>query len=463
MPYQALCVPRSTRYTAGVLLKQGFYLMPALDENSAHKQRGAEHPQEGSGTIPSTIRTSPKGSPTLPPPSPHLSEGEQKLLANHGFCGTNRLALPVTARIAQLWPDLIQRGPAYAFFNFLMTADRPIGPRSIRSLLEHVPTWAIQQAMRFPGPDKRTELISTLLQLSLKAGVVGHYDLSNALSPEDTLGVWEMMLGKYGFYSACDFDPKQPTMTLQDAAAAKVRAILGLLGISPENSSRDLHFADLGCGWGAMVAGALDAGLAPQNITAITTSPHQLKMLRTDSRFAGVQAADFDIIQGGLLPGYYDAILTIGGVEHSPPEDMQRVFETWAAALKPGGKIVLEFFCDNKSSPYVRYDHPGISQTSLLAQLVFTGATVRDMPHYRAAWQGAGLEEARHSLQKLDSHCYARTMRAWADNLEQHKADILNMNNGLGVWNHLMTYLILGEWVFRNEMFETWRVVLKRR
>ena len=185
-------------------------------------------------------------------------------------------------------------------------------------------------------------------------------------------------------------------------------------------------------------------------------------MFKTCYEFQGIKVADHDIIEGDEIPGKYDVVLTIGGVEHTPPDKMTAVFKKWSSALNSDGFIVLEFFCDNPKSPLVKYDHRGISQTSLLAQLVFTGATVRDSNHYELAWKAAGLEAVPNTNVKLDPYFYARTMRALADNLEHKKSEILNMKGGLGVWNHMITYLVLGEWVFANEMFETHRVVLKR-
>jgi cyclopropane fatty-acyl-phospholipid synthase-like methyltransferase len=286
--------------------------------------------------------------------------------------------------------------------------------------------------------------------------------LSNTLSPENTLRVWELLLGKHGFYSAAEFDPAHKEMNLREACLRKVESIRRLLVTSGVTPNKDTTFADLGCGWGSMIEGALTWGISPRNITAMTTSPHQINFLSNCSTFEGVHVVNHDIIEGDLPQEQHDVVLTIGGVEHTPPERMKEVFESWASSLKPGGRMVLEFFCDNPDSPLVAYDHPGISQTSLLAQLIFTGATVRAASHYEKAWTDAGLKAFPETYQKLPPYFYARTMRAWADNLESHKQEVLAMSGGLGVWNHMMTYLVLGEWVFANEMFETRRVVLTR-
>jgi cyclopropane-fatty-acyl-phospholipid synthase len=388
------------------------------------------------------------------------STDQRELLNARGFCGSGRVALPLLARISNLVWDILHKGPAFAFFNFLMTGREPVNPSSIRALVGLVPTALIQLAVRFPSPAKRKALIEDLSKIPLTTGVVGHYDLSNALSPRDTLRVWEIMLGRNGFYSACEFDKRNSSMTLQEAGQKKIESIFSLIGRSGIKISDRTTFADLGCGWGAMVLGAISKGVKPEQISAITTSPHQLEMLRNSNEFTGVKVLDLDIIQGSI-PDRHDVILTIGGVEHTPPGRMVEVFKKWSSALNPGGVIVLEFFCDNQKCPLVRFDHPGISQTSLLAQLVFTGATVRDAVHYESAWETADLELVEGTYETLDPHYYSQTMRAWANNLEQHKDEILRMEGGLGVWNHMMTYLVLGEWVFKNKMFETRRVVLR--
>ena len=162
-------------------------------------------------------------------PSEAENTADQAQLNKHGFCGAERVGLSLGKRIYQFGTDCINRGPAFAFFNFLMTAKEPVDPSTIRTLVGLVPTPAIQLAVRFPSPAKRAEFIRDLSSISLKTGVVGHYDLSNTLSPENTLRVWELLLGKHGFYSAAEFDPAHGQMNLREACLRKVESIRRLL------------------------------------------------------------------------------------------------------------------------------------------------------------------------------------------------------------------------------------------
>ena len=70
------------------------------------------------------------------------------------------------------------------------------------------------------------------------------------------------MLGKNGFYSAVEFDKTNPQMTLAEASQAKTKSIFNLLQQAGATINSDTKFADLGCGWGAALLGALEHGIA---------------------------------------------------------------------------------------------------------------------------------------------------------------------------------------------------------
>lgn len=415
--------------------------------------------------VPGSIAATTASADSLPKQATNstMSAATQARLDQVGFGGRARTCKPLSERVPQLVRDIFRAGPIYAAFDFVMNQKIPVNPHVLRTLVDLVPLAVVRQLVRFPSIERRKELLQGFSDIGNEASVVGHYELSNSLKPADLERFWNIVLGKHGFYSAVDFDPKDPHMTIEQAAKRKRSAMTKLAGLDQPGVDKDqFRVLDLGCGWGSLMRGFLDAGVPAANITGHNVSDRQIAQMKADEAFSGCVVERRDFVAEPRLPANtWDAIVTIGGIEHTPPEKMAEVFRGWKEGLKPNGRMVLEFFCDDPTNRLLGFDPREVSTPTLLAQLIFTGQTVQDFEHYKKAWENAGLRAIEEPV-RLDQSCYARSMRAWAENLYNNRHEVWKMAGGQGAYNHFMAYLVLGEWVFKHGMFQTYRVVLQR-
>jgi cyclopropane-fatty-acyl-phospholipid synthase len=218
-----------------------------------------------------------------------------------------------------------------------------------------------------------------------------HYDVSNAF--------YEWVLGPSMTYT-CACYPR-PEASLDEAQENKYRLVLEKLRLRPGD-----RLLDVGCGWGGMVRYAACRGVMA---TGVTLSEQQAAWAQraiaeeglTD--LAAVRFGDYrDITETG-----FDAVSSIGLLEHIGVRNYPAYFEFLQSRLRPGGLLLNHCITrpDNRSEASTR---------GFIDRYVFPDGELTGAGRIISAAQDVGLEVLHE--ENLRQH-YAMTLRDWGANL----------------------------------------------
>jgi cyclopropane-fatty-acyl-phospholipid synthase len=223
-----------------------------------------------------------------------------------------------------------------------------------------------------------------------------HYDVSNRF--------YRMVLGPSMTYSCAVFP--DDGATLEEAQAAKHELVCRKLALEP-----GMRLLDVGCGWGAMVRHA--ARCHGVRALGITLSEPQAALARELAVEEGVDHLVDIRVQDyrDLDDAPFDAISSIGMFEHVGRARTAEYFARLRGHLRPGGRL-LNHAITRPPSKDTR-----LPSSSFAGRYVFPDGELLEVGDTVSALQGQGLE-ARH-VESLREH-YARTLRRWVANLEDH-------------------------------------------
>jgi cyclopropane-fatty-acyl-phospholipid synthase len=260
-----------------------------------------------------------------------------------------------------------------------------------------------------------------------------HYDVSNRF--------YELVLGRSMTYSCALFDP--PDNDLAEAQAAKHELICRKLGLVP-----GMRVLDVGCGWGSFARHA--ARQHGVDVVGVTISPAQLEWGRAKVDEEGL-ADRVDLrLQDyrEVADGPFDAIASVGMFEHVGAERMQVYFGHLYELLAPGGRLLNHAISRPAGQP------PGIDPDSFIGRYVFPDGELIEVGAVVTAMQRAGFE-ARH-VEGLREH-YARTLRHWVANLEEHWDEAVDQvgPNRVRIWHLYMAGSAAGFEADRIQIHQT--------
>jgi cyclopropane-fatty-acyl-phospholipid synthase len=227
------------------------------------------------------------------------------------------------------------------------------------------------------------------------AAIAHHYDVSNRF--------YQLVLGPSLTYSCAVF--ADPDATLEEAQEAKHELVARKLGLG-----EGMRLLDVGCGWGSMlVHAAVHHGISG---VGITISRRQAELARERVRAAGVadrveiRLADYRDVSDGP----YDAVSSIGMVEHVGHAQLGLYFARLHALLRPGGRLL------NHGIGRPARRRRLLPRRTFVNRYVFPDGELQEVGAVASRMQAAGLE-LRH-LESLREH-YALTLRNWVRNLER--------------------------------------------
>jgi cyclopropane-fatty-acyl-phospholipid synthase len=229
------------------------------------------------------------------------------------------------------------------------------------------------------------------------AAIAHHYDVSNAF--------YRLFLGPSMSYTCAVW--RDPSVGLEQAQAAKHELVCQKLGLRP-----GMRLLDVGCGWGGMALHA--AAHHGVHAVGVTLSARQAEWGKAAAAEAGL--SDRVEIRGqdyrDVDDGPYDAISSIGLIEHVGPAQLRGYFDHLWRLLRPGRRLLNHGISRPQPPPARRSRHP---RRSFLYSFVFPDGELTEVGRVVSALQEAGFE-ARH-VESLREH-YALTLRAWVANLE---------------------------------------------
>ena len=224
-----------------------------------------------------------------------------------------------------------------------------------------------------------------------------HYDVSNEF--------FALFLDESMTYSCARFE--DGAMALEDAQAAKLDLVCRKLGLRSGQ-----RLLDIGCGWGSLaIHAAHEYGVS---VLGITISPAQVELGRKRVADAGlserVELRAFDYRELG--EDSFEAIASIGMVEHVGESQIDAYAAQVARVLRPGGRVLNHGIAHVPAQPSGAHVGGPFS-----GRYVFPDSEVLNLSRMQLAFERAGLESLHIENLHLD---YAETLRHWASRLDQN-------------------------------------------
>ncbi|HWI94525.1 MAG TPA: cyclopropane-fatty-acyl-phospholipid synthase family protein, partial [Solirubrobacterales bacterium] len=221
-----------------------------------------------------------------------------------------------------------------------------------------------------------------------------HYDVSNEF--------FELFLGETMVYSCAIFS--HGASTLKEAQEEKLETVARKLALKEGD-----RVLDVGCGWGGFPLWAATKHGA--SVVGITLSAPQAEKARQRAKEAGVaDRVEIHVMDYRDLAGErFDAIASIGMVEHVGKEQIDVYARTLAGLLEPGGRLL------NHGIARLRHTDPDAAAFS--ERYVFPDGEPLHLSRVLLALERAGFVTRHVSEHGGD---YAETLRHWAMRLDEN-------------------------------------------
>ena len=224
-----------------------------------------------------------------------------------------------------------------------------------------------------------------------------HYDVSNTF--------YEWVLGPSMTYT-CACYPELDA-SLEQAQENKYRLVFEKLRLKPGD-----RLLDVGCGWGGMVRYAARQGVKAIGVTLSREQAAWAQQAITEQGLddlAEVRYSDYrDVRESG-----FDAVSSIGLLEHIGVRNYPSYFRFLQSRLRPGGLLLNHCITrsDNRSEPSAR---------GFIDRYVFPDGELTGSGRIITEAQDVGFEVLHE--ENLRPH-YALTLRDWCANLVEHWED----------------------------------------
>jgi cyclopropane-fatty-acyl-phospholipid synthase len=209
-----------------------------------------------------------------------------------------------------------------------------------------------------------------------------HYDIGNDL--------YEAMLDPRMLYTCAYYT--DGVTTLADAQTKKLELVAAKIGLRP-----GMKILDLGCGWGGFAAFAAERGAT---VTGYTVSAEQVQWAR--QKYAQRFGSAVDIRQDDYrnATGTFDAVVSIGLMEHVGPKNYRSYFELVDRCLAPEGVAFVHTIGGNKTTAHIE---------PWFDKYIFPNAVLPTLAAMIAAMQGIFIPEDVHNI----GEHYDPTLMAW--------------------------------------------------
>jgi cyclopropane-fatty-acyl-phospholipid synthase len=229
-----------------------------------------------------------------------------------------------------------------------------------------------------------------------------HYNVSNEF--------FALFLDESMTYSCAVFS--RGAQTLEEAQRTKLELVCTKLGLG-----RGDRVLDVGCGWGSFAIHAAREHGA--HVMGITLSEPQARLARERAAAAGVsdlvdiRVADY---RDPLEREAFDAVASIGMVEHVGSANIDDYARRLAGALRPGGRLL--------NHGIARLTHRDPEAGPFSERFVFPDAAPLHLSRIQAALERAGLETEHVEDLRSD---YAVTLRHWLERLESRPQEAVRV------------------------------------
>ncbi|HYJ21103.1 MAG TPA: cyclopropane-fatty-acyl-phospholipid synthase family protein [Solirubrobacterales bacterium] len=230
-----------------------------------------------------------------------------------------------------------------------------------------------------------------------------HYDVSNEF--------FELFLGETMVYSCAIFS--RGATTLKEAQEEKLETVARKLALKEGD-----RVLDVGCGWGGFPLWTATQHGA--SVVGITLSPPQAEKARQRAEAAGVaDRVEIRVMDYRDLPATgekFDAIASIGMVEHVGASQIEVYAQTLARMLEPGGRLL--------NHGITRLRHNDSEAGAFSERYVFPDAAPLHLSRNLLALERAGF--VTHHVEDFAAD-YAETLRHWARNLDDNLDEAIRL------------------------------------
>ena len=254
-----------------------------------------------------------------------------------------------------------------------------------------------------------------------------HYDLGNDL--------YRAMLDKRMNYTCAYW---KDTDNLDDAQEAKLELVCQKIGIHP-----GMTILELGCGWGSFAKYAAEKHGA--SVVAVNISKEQVALGRELCQGLPVEIRLQDYRE---VEGEFDAVISIGMMEHVGYKNYRTYFEVVDRCLKKGGISFFHTIGRNKSIK---------TGEAFTDKYIFPNGQLPSISQLSKAIEGLFVIEDWHNF----GPDYDPTLLAWHANFNQAWPILKDKysEHFRRMWNY---YLLSSAGGFRSRSTQLWQVVLTR-
>jgi cyclopropane-fatty-acyl-phospholipid synthase len=267
------------------------------------------------------------------------------------------------------------------------------------------------------------------MQSRARAYQVGekHYDLGNDL-------YCAMLDSRLNYTCAYWKNAK----TLDEAQEAKLDLVCRKIGLQP-----GMKVLELGCGWGSFAKYAAEKHGA--EVLGVTVSKEQvaLGMEMCKGLPVELRLQDYREVQG-----QYDAVISIGIMEHVGYRNYRTYMEVANRTLKPGGIAFVHTIGSNRDV----YSADGFSDT-----YIFPNGMLPSISQLSKAMEDLLVVEDLHNI----GPNYDPTLMAWEANFEKAWPS-LKSKYGERFYRMWRFYLLSSAGAFRSRAQQLWQMVLTR-
>jgi len=254
-----------------------------------------------------------------------------------------------------------------------------------------------------------------------------HYDIGNDL--------YEAMLGGRLLYTCAYW---ANATTLDEAQDAKLDLVCRKIGIKP-----GMRVLDLGCGWGGFAAFAAEHYGA--HVTGLTVSHEQVRWAKEHYPDLSI---DIRLDDYRNATGVYDAVVSIGLMEHVGWKNYRAYMELVDRLLAPGGVAFIHTIGANAARSHI---------DPWFHKYIFPNAVIPTLARLASAMEGILIPEDVHNI----GEDYDRTLMAW-----WHKFDAawptLRARYGEPFYRRWKYYLLACAGAFRARSQQLYQIVMTR-
>ncbi|HEU4734136.1 MAG TPA: cyclopropane fatty acyl phospholipid synthase [Kofleriaceae bacterium] len=254
-----------------------------------------------------------------------------------------------------------------------------------------------------------------------------HYDIGNDL--------YQAMLGGRLLYT-CAYWPG--AKTLDEAQDAKLDLICRKIGLAP-----GMRVLDLGCGWGGFAAYAAERYQV--HVTGFTVSQEQVRYARERYPHLPIEIRLDDYRNA---TGSYDAVISIGLMEHVGWKNYRSYMELVDRTLAPGGVAFVHTIAANRPRTHI---------DPWFDKYIFPNAVLPTLARLATATEELFVVEDVHNI----GEDYDRTLLEWFKNFDA-AWPALRAKYGDAFYRRWKYYLLASAGAFRARAQQLFQIVLTR-